>query len=122
MDFKNLSGILAMGPPQAPPGKQINQTGEMIRMMGMLALFVVMMYFVLFRPQQKRARQQAEMLKSVKAGDRIVTTGGIIATVVTVKEKSLSIRSADAKMEISKSAIAEITERSGDSGPSQSSS
>ncbi len=58
------------------------------------------------------------MLKSIRAGDKILTTGGIIAVVVTVKEKSLSIRSADSKMEVARSAVAEITERSGESSES----
>ena len=44
--------------------------------------------------------------------------GGIIGVVVTVKDKSVSIRSADSKMEISKTAITEILERSGESSES----
>ena len=54
----------------------------------------------------------------MRAGDKIVTASGIVAVVVTVKEKTLTIRSADAKLEVTKSAIAEITERSGE--PSES--
>jgi len=77
-----------------------------------LGLIAVVFYFALIRPQQKKAKQQAEMLKGVKAGDKIVTASGILATVITVKEKSVSIRSADSKFEITKSAIAEILERS----------
>ena len=78
-------------------------------------LLVVVFYFVLIRPQQKKQKQQAELLKAVRSGDRILTNSGIIATVITVKDKSLTIRSADAKFEITKSAVAEITERSGES-------
>lgn len=83
-----------------------------------LILLVVVFYFALIRPQQKRQKQQTELLKAVKSGDRIRTNGGIIATVITVKDKSLTIRSADAKLEIDKSAVAEITERSGESSES----
>ncbi len=83
----------------------------------MVLLFVIF-YFVLIRPQQKKAKQQAEMLKTVKSGDKIVTTSGIIATVITVKDDSVSVRSADAKLEITKGAIAEIRERSGESSAS----
>ena len=78
-------------------------------------LLIVVFYFALIRPQQKRQKQQAELLKAVKSGDRILTNSGIIATVITVKDKSLTVRSADAKFEITKSAVAEITERSGES-------
>lgn len=86
--------------------------------MGMLVIMGILMYLLLFRPQQKKAKEHAAMLKAVRPGDKIVTSSGIVAVVVTVKEKTLSIRSADAKLEITKSAIAEITERSGE--PSES--
>ena len=83
-----------------------------------LVLLVVVFYFALIRPQQKKQKQQAELLKAVRSGDKILTNSGIIATVVTVKDKSMTIRSADAKFEITKSAVAEITERSGESSES----
>jgi preprotein translocase subunit YajC len=83
-----------------------------------LVLLVVVFYFALIRPQQKKQKHQAELLKAVRSGDKILTNSGIIATVVTVKDKSLTVRSADAKFEITKSAVAEITERSGDSSES----
>jgi len=80
-----------------------------------LILLVVVFYFALIRPQQKKAKDHAQLLKTVRPGDKVVTTGGIVGVIVTVKEKTISIRSADAKFEITKSAIAEITERSGSS-------
>lgn len=83
-----------------------------------LVLLVVVFYFILIRPQQKKQKEQAQMLKSIRPGDKIVTTGGVVAIVVSVKEKSLSIRSADSKFEIIKSAVAEVTERGGE--PSES--
>ena len=115
MDSLNLSAIFAMGPSPTPAGTQPNPQGEMIKLVLMLVMFGVVFYLIAIRPQQKRAKDQANMLKSVKAGDKILTSGGIVGVVVSVKEKTLSIRSADSKMEITKSAIAEITERSGES-------
>ena len=75
---------------------------------------VVVFYFALIRPQQKKARVQAELLKAVKAGDKIVTTSGILGVVISVKDKAITLRSADSKFEITKSAVAEILERSGE--------
>jgi preprotein translocase subunit YajC len=66
------------------------------------------------RPQQKRAKEHAALLKAVKAGDKIVSTSGILGVVLSVKEKTVTIRSADTKLEITKAAIAEITERGTD--------
>jgi preprotein translocase subunit YajC len=111
-------GLLAMGQAPTPPGTQPDPRGQAITTIGMLVIMVVMFYFVLIRPQSKKAKEHAEMLKTVKAGDRIVTTGGVVATVVNVKEKTLSVRSADSKFEITKAAVAEITERGGEAGES----
>ena len=79
-----------------------------------LMLLLVVMYFALIRPQQRKAKEHTEMLKTVRPGDKIVTSGGVVAVVITVKEKTLNIRSGDSKFEITKSAIAEISERGGD--------
>ncbi len=101
-----------------PPGTQADPRGAMISQVGFLVIMVVLFYFVLIRPQSKKQKEHAAMLKTVRKGDKIVTTGGVIAEVITVKEKSLSVRSADAKFEITRSAVAEITERSGEAGAS----
>lgn len=111
MDFNCTATILAMAPPASPPGTTPNPTGQTLQFVLMMGVMVVMFYFILIRPQQKKAREHAELLKSVKPGDRIVTSSGIVAVVITVKEKSLTVRSADAKLEITKAAVAEITER-----------
>jgi preprotein translocase subunit YajC len=84
----------------------------------MPALLIVIFYFALIRPQQQKAKQHAALLKAVRAGDRIITNSGIVGVVLSVKEKTLSIRSADAKFEITKSAVAEITERTAESSES----
>ncbi|HWC60564.1 MAG TPA: preprotein translocase subunit YajC [Verrucomicrobiae bacterium] len=109
----NVSTIFAMGQPPAN-GQAPN---PLVSIVPMVLLFVIF-YFVLIRPQQKKAKEQQAMLKTVKSGDKIVTSSGIIATVITVKEDSVSIRSADAKFEITKGAIAEIRERSGEDSAS----
>ena len=108
MEINLGSLLLAMAP---PPGTQPDPKGEMIKLVGMLGLMAVMFYFVAMRRQQKRAKEQAALLKAVKAGDKITTTSGILGVVLSVKEKTVTIRSADAKLEITKAAIAEITER-----------
>lgn len=111
-----------MGNPQSgDPTKQPNPTGQLIQTVGMMALMVIIFYVVLLRPQQKRAKDQANLLKAVKPGDKILTSGGVVGVVLTVKESTVTIRSADTKLEITKSAITSITERSGESSESKSS-
>jgi preprotein translocase subunit YajC len=48
------------------------------------ALILIIMYFLIMRPQQKRARAQAEMIKNVRRGDTIVMSGGLIGKVARV--------------------------------------
>jgi preprotein translocase subunit YajC len=104
--------IFAMGSP--PPGTQQNPTGSAIQSLLIMGVMMALLYVVLLRPQTKRQKELAERIKTIRKGDKIITTGGVIAEVITVKDKSLSIRSADAKFEITRSAVAEITERSGE--------
>ncbi|HTL18348.1 MAG TPA: preprotein translocase subunit YajC [Patescibacteria group bacterium] len=108
----NVGVMLAMGP-QSTPGTQQDPRGQMLYTVLMLVIMVVMFYFVLIRPQSKKAKDHAELLKTVKPGDRVITSGGVVGVVVTVREKTLSIRSADSKFEVTKAAITEITERGG---------
>src|SRR5688572_25761888 len=104
MAFAEFSVLLAQQTVQDP-------RAGMAQTIGLMVFMGLAMYFLMFRPQQKKARQHAEMLKTIKNGDRVVTTSGILGTIVGIKEKSVSLRSADTKLEILKSAITEVTER-----------
>ena len=73
------------------------------------------MYFFMIAPQRKKAKEQDLMMKGLRAGDKVITTAGILGVILTVKDKSLSIRSSDTKLEILKSSVAEVTERGGES-------
>ena len=74
-----------------------------------LFLIIGVFYLLLIRPQQKRQRQLQETISSLKIGDRIVTTGGIIGVITTVRDTSFIIRSADKSiLEIARTAIADI--------------
>jgi preprotein translocase subunit YajC len=77
-----------------------------------MILLVVVFYFILIRPQQKRAKALAALVSSIKAGDKVVTAAGIIGTVITVKDKTVSLRSADTKLEVTKASVTEILEGS----------
>jgi preprotein translocase subunit YajC len=71
-----------------------------------LAIFAIF-YFLIIGPQRRRQRALQEMIANLKAGDRIVTTGGIVATVTSVREHTLVVRSADKSMlEITRGAVA----------------
>ena len=73
----------------------------------MLVLMVAVFYFMLIRPENKRKKEAEAMRGSVKTGDKITTIGGIIGTVVNVKEDKIVIEtSADqVRIEFAKWAI-----------------
>ena len=73
----------------------------------MLVLMVAVFYFMLIRPENKRKKEAEQMRGAVKTGDKIVTIGGIIGTVVNVKEDKIVIEtSADqVRIEFAKWAI-----------------
>ncbi len=76
-----------------------------------MLLIIAVFYMLLIRPQQKRQRQLQETISQLKAGDRIVTTGGVIGTITTIRDTSFLIRSADKSiLEIARSAVAGIDE------------
>ena len=76
-----------------------------------IILIIGVFYILLIRPQQKRQRELQETIAQLKAGDRIVTNGGIIGVITNVRETSFLIRSADKSiLEISRSAIAGVEE------------
>jgi preprotein translocase subunit YajC len=76
-----------------------------------MVLIIAVFYMLLIRPQQKRQKQLQETIGQLKAGDRIVTTGGVIGTITTVRDTSFLIRSGDKSiLEIARSAVAGIDE------------
>ena len=76
-----------------------------------MLLIIGVFYMLLIRPQQKRQKELQQTISQLKPGDRIVTTGGIIGTITTVRDISFLIRSADKSiLEISRSAVAGIAE------------
>ena len=57
----------------------------------MLVLMFVLMYFIMIRPQKKKQKEEQKMRDDVRVGDQIITIGGIMGRVVTVREDSLVI-------------------------------
>lgn len=78
----------------------------LIQLAPIFAIFGVF-YFLVIMPQKRRQRELQAMVANLKSGDRIVTSGGIIATVTAVRDTSLLVRSADKSMlEISRASVA----------------
>jgi preprotein translocase subunit YajC len=80
--------------------------GLLYSLLPMFAIFAVF-YFLIILPQKKRQSALQQMIAALKPGDKIITTGGVLATITAVRETSLIVRSADKSiLEISRSAVA----------------
>ena len=60
--------------------------GDLMAFLPMVAIFVVF-YFLLIRPQQKRAKEHANLLSNLKKGDQVITRGGVVGRVSGVQDK-----------------------------------
>ncbi len=99
---------LAMAAPAAAEGQSAPGGGFTI---GWLVFMVAIFYFVMIRPQKRREKERKALISSVKTGQRVLLTSGIIGEVSTVKEKTLMVRIAEkTNIEVLKSAVSQILE------------
>jgi preprotein translocase subunit YajC len=78
-----------------------------------IVLIFVVFYFLLIRPQQKRAKQHREMLSSIRRGDRVITGGGLYGTVTkVVSDAEVVVQIAEAvKVRVARGTIAEVVSK-----------
>ena len=84
-------------------------SGQLLTMILPFGLIILVFYFLIIRPQNKKQKETKSMLAALKKNDKVVTIGGIRGTVVSVKEGAVVLKVADnIKMEFSKSAISNV--------------
>lgn len=124
MSLTNFAMLAADTAPASPAGQpqgfQQNPNASSLINLGLIVMMVVVFWLLMIRPQTKKAKEHAAMLKTLRPGDKVETNGGVVGIVVSVKEKTVSIRSAETKMEVLKGAISDVTERSGESESKES--
>ncbi len=92
--------------------------GDVMSLIGNFAPFVlifIIMWFLIIRPQQRRVKTHQEMIKNVRRGDTIVTSGGIIGKVSKVLEDSADIEveiADNVKVKVARAMIAEVRTKS----------
>jgi len=90
---------------QAPAGAAANPLASFVP----IILIFIIMYFVLFRPQMRRQKEQRQLVSTLKTGDRVVTASGIHGLISNVKETTVIVKVADnVKIEMEKSAITNV--------------
>jgi preprotein translocase subunit YajC len=81
-----------------------------------LILIMVIFYFLMILPAQRRQKKVAEMLKNLKNGDKVITNGGIYGTIVGLEADSIQLRIAEqVKIKISRSAVSGLQPESKES-------
>ena len=79
---------------QAAPGGA-EGGGSMVSFVLPMVFMVVIFYFLLIRPQQKKSKEHKALLDNLKKGDRIITSGGIIGTIINIDDQIVSLEVAD---------------------------
>ena len=78
-----MNGLISDAWAQAAPGAPSQFTPLL-----MVAVFFVIFYFLLFRPQQKRAKEHQNLISKLATGDEVVTTGGILGKVTEIGQRN----------------------------------
>ena len=97
------SVAFAMGTPQA--GGAGPSGGELLMQFVPLILMFAIFWFLLIRPQQKRAKAHKQMLAELKRGDHVMTSSGLIGRIMEISEEEVVIECGDAKLRMSRGAI-----------------
>lgn len=92
--------------------------GPGLDMLVMLVLMFVVLYFLMIRPQQKKAKQHREMISGLRRSDRVVTAGGILGTVAkVVDDQFIDLEIADkVRVRVVRGTITEVLSRSEPTG------
>ena len=103
-----MLSFLAQAQPAAPGG-----VGGIGTFVPFIFIFIIM-YFVLFRPQMRRQKEQQRLVSALKTGDRVVTSAGIHGLISNVKDTTVIVKVADnVKIEMEKSAITGVVKSGG---------
>jgi len=97
-----FSGLIMQAQPDAGPMSMISTFIPFI-------LIIVVFYFLILRPQQKRQKERQKLLNSVKVGDEVITAGGIFGKVDHIEDKILYVKIADnVKVRVTKESVSQI--------------
>jgi preprotein translocase subunit YajC len=92
MSFLSLIGIqdavAQAATTAAPAAAPAHAGGSLMSLLPTLIIFVLVFYFLLIRPQAKRAKQQRQLMESIAIGDEVVTTGGIAGKVIRLLDNN----------------------------------
>lgn len=92
--FNFVTEAFAMGPAPQAGGQAGGAQGMIASLLPLILIFVVF-YFLLIRPQQKKAKEHRQMLENLKKGDKVITGGGIYGVVESVGNNTVVLKIAE---------------------------
>jgi preprotein translocase subunit YajC len=105
LSLVGISDALAATGTAAAPHAQ----GSIWQMMWLPLLIILVFYFLVFRPQSKRAKEQRNMLNKVSVGDEVMTAGGMVGKVVRLKDNFVVLKIAkEVEVTFQKSSVASV--------------
>ena len=106
----NLLSLLGVGMAHAAPvTAQISHQGSFWSMLWLPLLLILVFYFLLIRPQTKRAKEHRQLLEGIFLGDEVVTTGGVLARVSQLKDNFVVLEvSKSVEITVQKTSIASV--------------
>jgi preprotein translocase subunit YajC len=111
---------LAVAAEVAPNSTSLLQNSGLMSLFPFVMIFFIF-YFMLIKPQMKKQKEHQDTISSLKKGDKIVTTGGIIATIVKLEDDLLHVEIApEVKIKITRSAVTSIYDNSSNNAKSES--
>jgi len=109
--FRSISILAASLLVSTPAWAADSAPGNGFAQLVPLIIIMVIFYFLLIRPQQKRAKEHRSMVESLSKGDKVITNGGIYGTVMDVKEGFLKVEIADGvRIKIQREAVAALSD------------
>ncbi len=100
-------------PAAAPAAPAAAEQPNMLMSLAPLAVVFVVFYFLLIRPQQKKLKDQQAMVASLKSGDEVLTSSGILGTITGITDKVVTVEVADnVKVKMLKSQVSQVVKGS----------
>lgn len=90
-------------------GHAASPGGGLLSMLPMLLIFVAIFYFLLIRPQSKRAKEHKKLIEELAIGDEVLTTGGVVGRLSKLRDNYIVLAIAkDVEITMQKSAVASV--------------
>ncbi len=96
-------------------GQQGGEGGGMVSTIIMFGAIFLIFYFMIIRPQQKKAKNRDKLLSNLEKGDKVITSGGIHGIIAGIDEKTLLVQISDnLKVKVERSAVTQVIAKKGE--------